>query len=130
MKRLLGAGLAVLLAGGVAPACSAPCESADSDPVSFDGGALSADGQTYATSPWEGPYLHFPPGRRFQIAHQLGATPPLVMTYLAFDENPLPGSNTSESAGNQAVIERVDSEIVQVRNDTCAEFWLRLVAKK
>ncbi|MCC6904167.1 MAG: hypothetical protein IT377_34685 [Polyangiaceae bacterium] len=130
MRRLFGAGLAGLLATSVAPACSAPCETADSDPVRFEGGALTADGATYSTSPWDGPYLHFPAGRRFQIEHQLGVTPPVVLTYVAFDEHPFAGSNASESAGNQTVIERVDDEIVQVRNDTCSEFWLRVVAKK
>ncbi len=111
-----------------AAACSPPCETADSDPVRFKGGSVSANGSTYSTSAWEGPYLHFPSGRRFQLEHQLGVTPPIVATYLAFSEKPLPGNNTSESAGNQAVIERVDDEIIQIRNDTCSEFWLRVVA--
>lgn len=112
----------------IAAACSPPCETADSDPVRFVGGSVTADGSTYSTSAWEGPYLHFPSGRRFQIEHHLGVTPPIVVTYLAFGEKPLPGNNASESAGNQAVIERVDDEIIQVRNDTCSEFWLRVVA--
>ena len=129
VRTLLGAVLScstalALVSGG---ACSPPCNTAESDPVRHSGGSVS-DGTTYATSPWEGPYLHFPPGRRFQLEHHLGVAPPVVLTYLAFDERPLPGGNTSESAGNQAVIELVDDEIIQVRNDTCAEFWLRVVA--
>jgi hypothetical protein len=127
-RRLLAAsalGSALLLA---ATGCSAPCNTADGDPVRFSEGSVSADGTTYASSPWEGPYLHFPAGRRYQLEHKLGVTPPAVVTYLAFDEYPLPGGNTAESAGNQAVIERVDGEMVQIRNDTCAEFWLRVVA--
>jgi len=38
-------------------------------------------------------------------------------------------NNVSPSAGNQAVIERQNAEDVQIRNDTCAEFYLRVVAK-
>ncbi|MBK7585252.1 MAG: hypothetical protein IPI67_34320 [Myxococcales bacterium] len=109
-------------------ACSAPCETADTSPVRYKQGSVSPDGTTYASSPWEGPYLHFPGGRRYQLEHGLGVTPPAVFTYLAFDERPLPNGNTAESAGNQVVIERVDDQIIQVRNDTCAEFWLRVVA--
>lgn len=112
----------------LASACSPPCNTADADAVRYADGSVSADGSTYQTSSWSGPYLHFPSGRRFQLEHHLGTTPPVVLTYLAFDEHPLAGGNTSESAGNQAVIEKVDSEIIQVRNDTCAEFWLRVVA--
>jgi len=117
-----------LTALALSGACSAPCSTSEDDPVRYSKGSVSSDGTTYVTSAWEGPYLHFPGGRRYQLEHQLGKTPALVQTYLAFSENPLPSGNASESAGNQAVIERVDDEIVQVRNDTCAEFYLRVVA--
>lgn len=120
--------LACVLGLLVGSGCSPPCNTTDSDPVRYGAGSVSADGTTFTTSPWEGPYLDFPPGRRFQLEHHLGVAPPIVVTYLALDEYPLSGGNTSESAGNQAVIERVDDEIIQIRNDTCAEFWLRVAA--
>ena len=114
---------------GLSTACSPPCDTADSDKtVTYSKGTVDPSETVYESSPWNGPYLHFPAGRRFSLEHHLKKTPSLVNTYLAFDERPLPGGNTSESAGNQAVIERVDDQVIVVRNDTCAEFWLRVVA--
>ena len=108
--------------------CGPPCETANDDPVRVTEGTVDASGTVYESSTWAGPYLHFPGGRRYQLEHHLGRAPTMVTTYLSFDQEPMPGGNASESAGNQAVIERVDDEIIQVRNDTCAEFWLRVTA--
>ncbi len=124
---LARAALIAPLALGVI-ACSPPCETASTEAVDFLGGEVVGTKTTYESSNWEGPYLHFPGGKRYRIHHGLGTTPVAVLTYLAFDEHPLPGGNVSESAGNQSVIERVDDEVIVVRNDTCAEFWLRVVA--
>jgi hypothetical protein len=106
--------------------CSPPCETSDTDPVRFEGGTTSAG--VYQTSAWEGPYLHFPGGRRYQLVHGLGTTPPLVASYVSIAKQPFKDNNASENAGNQGVIELVNDEIIQIRNDTCAEFYLRVVA--
>lgn len=130
LRSLVASTLLLLgVASSFAPAaCSPPCETSESDPVRVTGGTADPSGTVYQSSAWEGPYLHFPGGRRYQLEHHLGRTPTIVTTYLSFDENPIPGSNVAESAGNQAVIEAVDDEIIQIRNDTCAEFWLRVTA--
>jgi hypothetical protein len=114
------------LAGVIALGCSPPCETSDADPVRFEGGKTEAG--IYETSPWEGPYLHFPGGRRYQLIHDLGTTPPIVMSYVSPSKHPFKDNNASENAGNQGVIELVNSEMIQIRNDTCAEFYLRVVA--
>jgi len=106
-------------------ACSPPCETADTDPVRFTGGNVNPSGTVYESSAFGGPYLHFPGGRRYQLEHHLKRTPVYVGTYLSFDES---GGSFSESAGNQTVIDFVNDEIIEVRNDTCAEFWLRVMA--
>ena len=120
---------ALLLSGTFAAAsCAPPCETSDTDPVRVTEGTVDPSGSSYESAPWNGPYLHFPGGRRYRLEHHLGRTPVLVQTYLSFSEEPMSGGNAAESAGNQAVIEAVDDEIILVHNDTCAEFWLRVVA--
>lgn len=108
--------------------CAQDCEQSDDTPVEYRGGSVS--GNFYETSPWDGGFLHFPAGRSYRIFHQLGSRPIDVNTYLSFAESALgTGHNVSESAGNQAVIDAVTDEHVEVRNDTCAEFWLRVTAQ-
>lgn len=114
------------LASVVALGCSPPCETSDTDAVRFEGGTTQSG--IYESSPWAGPYLHFPGGRRYQLEHRLSTTPLVVVSYVSYSKYPFANSNTSENAGNQGVIELVDDEIIQIRNDTCAEFYLRVVA--
>jgi hypothetical protein len=127
VTRLASALLALVLA--FSTACGSDCETADPErEVRFTGGSRDTARGYYETSGWAGPFLHFPPGRRLVIEHGLGR-PPLVQTYLSFSERGLAdGNNASESAGNQLVIEAVDDQIVKVRNDSCAEFYLLLIA--
>jgi len=80
--------------------------------------------------------LHFPQGRTYDLMHGLGTVPVSVDVFLSFrdrltstgskDDKTQP-NNVAESAGNQAVIEVWDEERIRVRNDTCAEFYLRAV---
>jgi hypothetical protein len=64
--------------------------------------------------------------------HDLVTTPYLVTSYIAFnrvieqDDDGNTG-NYAESAGNQVVVECQDEERVRVRNDTCADMYLRVV---
>ena len=123
VKRLVCAG--VLLQALWTTGCGTTCDREDAEQIRFEGGSVNASATVYETSGWQGPLLHFPTGRRFVLVHKLRARPELVETYVAFEERP---ENLSESAGNQAVIETVDEDVVVVRNDTCAEFFLRVVA--
>jgi hypothetical protein len=107
--------------------CSPPCQTTDATPVEYTGGTNWASGgfAVYESSTWPGDaYLHFPGGRHYLIHHELGATPYAYKTYLAFSEHP---SSQSESAGNQAEAGQMDEHVIEIFNDTCSEFWLRVV---
>jgi hypothetical protein len=117
--------LVALLCASASVGCSPPCQTADTDPVRVSEGNVDDSGTFYESAPWGGPYLYFPGGRRYQLEHHLKRTPTLVNTYLSFDQS---GGSSAESAGSQTVIDSVDDEIIQIRNDTCAEFWLRVTA--
>jgi hypothetical protein len=81
----------------------------------------------YLTNGWNEDFVEFPAGVTISIEHGLGREPE-VFTWLSFWQKPHERENSAESAGNQVLIERVDSESIEVRNDTCQKFWLRLVA--
>jgi hypothetical protein len=129
LGRLLTLLALIVLGASLGAACSSDCETADpTHEVHFQGGRRNAANTYYETADWTERFLRFPPGRRLVIHHELG-TPPTIQTYLSFSERGLAdGNNASESAGNQLVIETVDARVVKVRNDSCAEFYLRLVA--
>jgi hypothetical protein len=125
------------------------CERHAGDPLEYRGGNTLGDGQYYETGSLEEPFLHFPAGREYQLVHALGQAPTEFHAYLAFAECPLSksernpggaprcqqvdtesgGSGFAESAGNQALFEVRDDRVLSVRNDTCAEFYLRVVAR-
>lgn len=113
--------------------CVSECERDGRTPQVYRDGLTSSDGSFYQTAPLDGTYLFFPPGRVYNLEHGLGEVPAEYHVWLAFVPDPLAngerGAGTSESAGNQAVVELVDDEILQVRNDTCAEFFVRVVAR-
>ncbi len=111
------------------------CERTGYDAIDFSEGSVVGD--VYQTSPPDGLWLHFPAGRRFRFQHGLGVVPE-VSAYVAMNERPMPSGarppesvgNVSEAAGNEVIIERQDANVVQVRNDTCAEYYLRVVARR
>lgn len=124
------------------------CERHDSDPLEYRGGNTLA-GEYYETGTLEEPFLYFPAGRMYELVHGLGEAPTELHAYLAFAECPLSssvrnpggaprcepvdaesgGGGFAEAAGNQALFEVRDDRVVLVRNDTCAEFYLRVVAR-
>jgi hypothetical protein len=133
---VLGAALASSLATA---GCGELCDrNPGAPPVPYSSGNVNNVGTPYAwyeTSGWTGTYLAFPPGRTYRITHQLGACPAKVDAYFAFDVAPVAGSNmgkqpsgSAPAAGNQFTIERVTPETLDVRNDTCSDVRLRVVA--
>ncbi len=110
--------------------CDTSCDKESAEPLAYLDGRVSPSGISYETNAFDEPYVGFPPGRRLRIMHGLGLPPTLVQSYVAFVRTPLPqgeNGNTAESAGNQVIIEAVNDEYVQVRNDTCEFFFLRVV---
>ena len=106
------------------PGCD--CGREGIDPVYYAGGITS--GNRYESSSLYGTWLHFPGGRRYRLLHELPSAPTDVSVYIAFREDPLPG-NVSRATGNVALIEAATDEYVQVRNDTCSEYYVRVVAE-
>jgi hypothetical protein len=107
-----------------AVACGSSCHTSpeDNPEETFTGGTVAAG--VYTSSPWQSGYLPYPGGKRYAFEHQLGAVPAAVQVYFAF--NPAP-TEESPCAGNSCVFS-VDDKFIHLRNDTCAEFWVRVAA--
>jgi len=143
MRSYLGAAfLALCLTGGTTSqlGCS-PCDVSGQTAIEYTAGKSNASKTIFETGEVDEEMLHFPQGRRYKIAHHLGRAPEIVNIYLSFRKELAPLSdpngdptdknqpnNVAPTAGNQAVIEAWDDEFVQIRNDTCANFYVRLVA--
>jgi hypothetical protein len=130
--------LASFLTGGSAStmACS-PCSVHGQAAIEFLGGETNESGTVYQTGAPDGEMLYFPEGRTYDLVHGLGVSPASVDLYVSFrreltqtgdPEDKTAPNNVAPSAGNQAVIEVWNDRIIRVRNDTCAEFYLRAVA--
>jgi hypothetical protein len=126
---------ALVLVAGLIPefsaACSNTCDTTGSAPVRYVSGTTNLAGTYYESSAWTDTYLDFPAGRTYEFVHGLNTTHYVVKAYLGFSPRPLADDaigNVAESAGNQVIYEKVGLHSFQVRNDTCAQFYLRVVA--
>ena len=129
--RLLGA---LVLPGVVgvlfaeAQACNPACTGPER---SFSGGNRFGSGSDlwYETSGERGPFLPFEGGADLHLRHELGLTPYQINIFLSFNEYPTDDSNGgyAPSAGNQTVILFADEHEVRIRNDTCSDYWIRVV---
>jgi hypothetical protein len=120
-------------AGGLA--CSPSCETSDSenDPVIYEGG-VAVNG-FYASSSAHGDLLEFPGGKRYDLYHHLGFEPIQVQLYwslkeagIGWDVQTDDKSNLSPAAGNSALIQLKNDQFIRVKNDSCVEYWLLVVA--
>ncbi len=122
--------VAALFVALSASACvGSDCDREGDKPQRYSGGNTNAEGSFYESSSLEGPLLYFPSGRTYQLEHGLAETPVEYSVLVSFSEYPWEGGGVAESAGNQAVVEDVNDDYIQVRNDTCAEFFMRLTAR-
>lgn len=100
-------------------------------PVVYKGGTTTSEG-LYYSSPLHGGWLHFPGGKRYDLVHDLGFVPQDIDIWLSFSENGVgedeQNSTIAPSAGNSAVLQLVNDEFIRIKNDTCSEFWVRVVA--
>ena len=71
-----------------------------------------------------------PLAQAVEIKHDLGTTPEIVNTFIAFSEDGIAkGGDVTENTGNQGRIRCVDAAEIVVQNDTCEEdFYLRVAA--
>ena len=118
-------GLAVGGAGLACHGCGAACSTSNDDnpPTRYVGG--TATGDLYESSPLTSGWLPFPGGKQYQLDHHLGFTPAVVAVDIAFDAN---GTSPAHCAGNSCLTPCRDDEMVWIQNDTCADFWVRVVA--
>lgn len=112
---------------------AAACDTSDdgNPPVSYEGGTTTDEG-LYYSSPLHGGWLHFPGGKRYDLVHDLGFAPQDVDIWLSFSESGVgdkeQNSTIAPSAGNSAVLQLVNDKLIRIKNDTCSEFWVRVVA--
>lgn len=134
--RWLGFGAAIVAsvvvpcASTLTTACS-NCNQNGHEPILYTAGRTRGD--VYETGAPTDEMLHFPSGRVYDLKHDLGSVPAVVIPYISFVPRPIAGDapsrvdNVALAAGNEVVIEYWD-DLIRVRNDTCAEFFLRVVA--
>jgi hypothetical protein len=106
------------------PTCSTG--NADNPPDRFTGGSVS--GNIYMSSPYSGPLLWFPGGKRYEIEHKLGCAPQIVMLYEAFAEQGTAAGSLAPCAGNMCLLQGVDRNIILIKNDTCSDFFVLVTA--
>jgi hypothetical protein len=105
--------------------CSTSTCDRSPEQVVFCGGTVR--GNFYESSAWDQGYLYFPPARTIHFLHKLQALPAGIEINLAFDDH---GFRLAPTAGNQAIIEAVTVETIDVKNDTCSDFYIRLSAER
>jgi hypothetical protein len=117
----LAIALASLLAG-----CGAACDTADegNPPEHYAGGTGAAG--VYESSGWKSGLLPFPGGKQYQLDHHLGFTPANVDLFIGFGPD---GERVAPCAGNSCLVRCVDDQIIWIKNDTCADFWIRVAAQ-
>lgn len=104
--------------------------------VAFFGGAPGEgrmiDENTWESVPIDGQWLHFPGARiyAFDIPQLGGRAPGVILPYLSPSPEPLKtGQSFTLGSGNIAELYNVRGDHVEVRNGTCAEYYLRLVVE-
>ena len=117
---------------------AAGCSSLDNCPDSesaklITGGLVDTEALTYESKPWYGMLDHFPAKSALWFEHGLGVTLLDVTPYLSFKAvgtNDADGGSVTTSAGNQSLIDCVDSRFIVLRNDTCEpSFFVRVTAR-
>ena len=63
-----------------------------------------------------------------RVHHQLGARPGTVQLWVSFSQDGSKSGNEAPPAGNMTEVHCVDEESILVTNNSCADYWLRVVA--
>jgi hypothetical protein len=122
----------VSAAGAAGFACSATCDTSDEGnlPTWYEAGT-AVNGMYASSSSHEG-LLHFPGGKRYDLVHHLGFEPIQVQLYWSFAAVGIgwdaQKSTLTSAAGNSALILLKNDEFIRVKNDSCVEYWLLVVA--
>ena len=130
--RPIFAALVVLAAGLAGSGCTPTCDVSGQEPELYEKG--TAVNGYYFSSPAHENLLPFPGGKQYKIVHHLGFEPIQVQLYWSFavvgigTDSQKDKSTLSLAAGNSALILLKNEEYILVKNDSCAEFWLLVVA--
>lgn len=123
-----GIGCAALLV--VTAGCSelSDCDTSNdgNPPDPYEGGV--AENGHFMSSPWSGPLLPFPGGKRYDIKHKLGCVPYDVQCFLSFSGEGTKDSSIAQSAGNLCVIQEITDEHIEIKNDTCSDMYVLVTA--
>ncbi len=126
------AALALLAASGVTGCNEMGCDSSPeaNPPADFQGGEVltTKGGPVYRSSAADGEHLNFTAGAQFRVHHQLGGVPQSVQVWVSFSANGTKDGNEALPAGNMAEVLCVNEDFILIRNDSCGEYWLRIVA--
>ena len=99
----------------------------------IQGGYVDTEKLIYESKPWGEDLDHFPAKTTLWFEHGLGVTPLNVTPYLSFTAkgtNDADHGSVATSAGNQSLIDCVDSRYIVLRNDTCEpSFYVRVTAE-
>lgn len=123
--------LALALAGLLACGCdviTGGCgdELDDRDPVTHSVGTV--EGNIYQSSSWDpSEWVDFPPGLSVRFEHGLGKEPRSWQAYVATSREG-DGSSLVLASGSEAELVAIDSEAVTIKNATCVDFFVVLVA--
>jgi hypothetical protein len=115
--------VALLVVAPLLGACSTTCAGSDGTVRVTDGHTDATQTFYQSSSPTEAFHV-FPAGRTLEFVHGLSRTPDFVIPYVSFDAKP---TSFSVAPGNEAVLV-LDSDVIRVRNDTCSDFYVRVVA--
>jgi hypothetical protein len=126
---------ALLVAAALLGACACGdldnCPDGADEPIVISDRTSDPENASYESAPWN-QLDYFPAKTALIFEHGLGVTPKDVTPYLSFSKvgtaDADHGSVTT-SAGNQSLIDCVDSKVIVVRNDTCERsFYIRVTA--
>ena len=133
-KSLFAAFAVLLVSGGSVAACDAlACDLSpdDNKPSDFTAGIVHTNvggDKWYESSTPYGRFLNFSQGTQVRVHHQLGSRPGDVQLYVSFSSDGQATGNEAPPAGNMTEIECIDDEEILIRNNSCADYWLRVVA--
>lgn len=117
--------LFLLVLGATVPAClDNQCDQIDDSPTRYTGGHTNAARTVYESSTEGETYLRFPAARNFHLVHGLRDAPTAYDVWVSFNQD---GAPESKAAGDQAWV-YVTDDYIGIRNKTCADVFLRVVA--
>jgi len=107
--------------------CNTSCDNnpQDNPPEVYTAGIGNPATETYESSSNTEPPLPFPGGKQYFLVHHLGFTPAEVEITFGSADN---GTDLNPCAGNTCVHPCINSELIWIRNDSCADFLVRVVA--